>query len=158
MKSKPTCIPFFRARLQKSGRTYFYFEIPDSTRRAEIALGNIKQDAIKHWQSKLFQYRTANRSEPCDLVFDLKLYLEIFVPLLSPLSQRENIVSIQKLVAFFSDGNYGWGDIGSPVLFESYRKWRNPKLSLKIMGELSLLKRVKRELEKLRSQAQPVDS
>jgi hypothetical protein len=154
MKNMQTRIPFFRARLQKSGQTYFYFEIPGTKGREEIALGNNKQSAIKKWQSLLLQCRTENRSEPSDLLFSLELYREICVPLLSPLTQRENLTSIEKLVAFFKCQDYGWEDIESPELFEIYSQWRNPKFSLRIKGELSLLKRVRREHEKLRLQTQ----
>jgi len=152
MESKQARIPFFRARLQKSGQTYFYFEIPGSGGREEIALGNVKQSAIKKWQALLFQSRFESRSEPNDLLFCLELYKEIFVPLLSPLTQRENLTSIEKLMAFFKCQDYGWEDIESPELLTAYSQWRNPKFSLRIRGELSLLKRVRRELEKLRAQ------
>lgn len=153
MKNKQGRIPFFRARLQKSGQTYFYFETPGIGGRAEVALGNVKQNAIKKWQTLLFRCRTERQTEPSDLLFSLELYREIFVPLLSPLTQRENFASIEKLVTFFSERNFGWEDIESPLLFETYSQWRNPKFSLKIKGELSLLKRVRREIEKLSSQA-----
>lgn len=155
MKSKQAHIPFFRARVQKSGQTYFYFEIPGIAGREEIALGNIKQNAMKKWQALLFQCRTENRLEPSDLLFSLELYREIVVPLLSPLTQRENLASIEKLMAFFKCQDYGWEDIESPELLKTYSQWRNPKFSLRIQGELSLLKRVRRELEKLNSQTKP---
>jgi hypothetical protein len=93
--------------------------------------------------------------EPRDLLFSLELYREIVVPLLSPLAQRENFASIEKLVAFFRCWDYGWEDIESAVLLETYSQWRDPKFSLRIKGELSLLKRVRRELEKLSSQTKP---
>lgn len=153
MKTTKSRTPFFRSRKQKSGLTYYYLEIPGANTRSEVALGNVRQDALKMRQELLFKYRTENRTEPSDLIFWLSLYKEILVPMLAPLARHENHASIEKLMTFFNGREFGWKDIENPGLMETYSQWRNPKFSLRIKGELSLLKRVRRELDKLNSQA-----
>jgi hypothetical protein len=148
MKNRKSSIPWLRQRQQKSGATYFYFEIPESKPREEIALGSDHEAALIQRRQLLLNFRAGKRSENSDLVFALNLYREIVVPTLDAIPQKENLATIEKLVAFFRGSKFGFGDIDSPELQEAYALWSNPKLQLRIKSDLSLLKRIHREFSK----------
>lgn len=148
MKRSSLSIPWLRQRRQRSGTTYFFFEIPDSKSRKEVALGRDREAALIQRQKLLLKFRVENRTESSDLIFALNLYREIVVPTLDLIPQKENRATLEKLVAFFRGSTFSFDAIDTPELQDAYARWLNPKLQLRIRSDLSLLKRIHREVSK----------
>jgi hypothetical protein len=142
-KRKGSSIPWLRIRTQKSGKTYFFLEVPNTSSREEIPLGSDRESALFRRQGILFKKRCLNRVETNEVIFTLQIYQEIAVPLLEPPARRENSASIGKLIDFFRDLEHSWKDVESPEFPVRYATWRGPQLALRIRGELALLNKTR---------------
>jgi hypothetical protein len=143
-KSRRTpSIPYLRRRLQKSGKTYYYLEVPVSANRGEIALGDDYSVALAKREQLLLVIRLTEREESNNLLFVLDLYKEIVIPTLERKKQRENLRTMGNLLGFFRATSYSFNDIESPDLHESYSIWRSTKATARVKNELSFLRRLR---------------
>ena len=139
--TKSIPIPWLRQRIKSSGH-YYYFEVPNSNPRQEIALGPNREKALVHRQSLLIRYWYEHPLSNDPLVNLLLQYQNIHVPLLDSYSQQENLSSLKNLVNFFSSHPCAVCEIESPLVSHQYLMWRNPKLPMRAKSDLSLLKRI----------------
>ncbi len=139
--SNNIAIPWLRKRMQSS-RHYYYFEVPNSNPRQEIALGPNRDEALVQRQSLLIRHWYEHPLSKDPLVNLLLQYQNIHVPLLDSLSKKENLASIKNLVNFFACHACSICEIESPSVAQQYLRLRNPKLPMRAKSDLSLLKRV----------------
>jgi hypothetical protein len=139
-----------RKRQQKSGKSYYYVELPGNERRQEIAVGKDYSVAITMREELLLNFRCANRVEKNDVTFALVLFREIVVPTLAPRKIRENLRTINNLMSFFQRTDFGFEDIDAPRLYEQYAAWRNSNGTMRVRHEIAFLKRLKNQAKKWR--------
>ena len=99
---KPS-IPFLRARKQKSGRVYYYFEQRIETGgRTEKPLGADLDTALAHWQ-QLMRAPEINIPQSPTLAWLIERYGMEQLPLIKPLHKQRHInLEIDRLNRFFS--------------------------------------------------------
>jgi hypothetical protein len=136
-------IPWLRIRPQKSGKTYYYLEMPGNARRDEIALGSDYLAALQRRQELLLQFRIESRKEVNDLKFVMVLYREIHIPTFEVQKKKENYFTISQLEAFIAHSNMDLKDLDDPQLHVRYAQWRNARLSIRVKNELAMLRRLK---------------
>lgn len=136
-------ISYLRMRRQKSGKVYYYLELPSTTGRREIALGPNKELALEERQSMLIEHFSKKRTEPNDAQFAVKVFKEIVVPMLNERAKKENTRSIAKLTEFFkAHPEMTLVDVPSPFFEEVYYFWRGESFSLVTQNEISLARRI----------------
>lgn len=92
-------MPHFRARKQKSGKTYYYFDTQTKPRK-EIALGSDYREAVKKWLEL-----SALPAEPSEYNFEelaVKYETEV-IPLKATSTQGTNRGDLKKLRQFFCE-------------------------------------------------------
>ncbi len=142
-KRRTNSVLWLRIRTQKSGKKYYYLEIPDAFPRQEVALGSDLESALMRRREMLFRIRCLSRVETNEVVFTLQMYEEIAVPLLAPPARKENSASIGKLIDFFRNSELSWNDVESSEFQARYTASRGPQRALRIQGELALLKKTR---------------
>ncbi len=142
-KKRKASIPWLRIRPQKSGKIYYYFELPVNARRDEIALGSDYLTALQRRQELLLQIRIDSRKELNDLKFVIALYREIYIPTFEFEKRKENYSSISQIEAFIAQSNIDLEDLDDPQLHSRYAQWRNARLSIRVKNEIALLGRLK---------------
>ena len=143
-------ISFMRKRLQKSGKTYYYFEVPGTAGRKEVSLGNELSIALKRRADLLLAIRIGEREIGNDLLFTLGLYKEIVIPTMEQKSQKENLRTVGNFVDFFLAHKFSFADIESPKLIDLYEMSRKTKSKVRLRNEISFLKRLRNQAQKWR--------
>ena len=121
--SKPGAIPRFRARPQKSGATFYYYDHGGKPRK-ETPLGGDYGLAIKRWAE--LEHAT-DIPAPAVLTFKhvADAYLRDVIPTKAERTQRDNVKELAKLLEFFNDPP-GPLDAITPKNVNQYLKWRRP--------------------------------
>jgi integrase len=119
--SKPGAIPRFRARRQKSGAVHFYYDHGGKPRR-ETPLGSDYGLAIKRWAEL---EHASDLPPPAILLFRhvAEAYRREVIPTKAPRTQRDNMVELANLLAFFDDPPAPFEAI-EPQHVKKYIRWR----------------------------------
>jgi integrase len=122
--TKPGAIPRFRARKQKSGVTFYYYDhgIGADGKRCEEPLGRDYGLAIKRWAEIEHE---SSPPLPATLVFRYiaDAYRRDVVPTKGLATQKDNVREIGKLIEFFDDPPAPLEAI-QPVNVRQYMTWR----------------------------------
>lgn len=119
--SKPGSIPRFRARPQKSGATFYYYDHGGKPRK-ETPLGSDYGMAIKRWAE--IEHAT-DLPAPAVLTFKhvADAYRIAVMPTKASRTQRDNAKELTKLLAFFDDPPAPLESI-EPQHVQAYLDWR----------------------------------
>jgi hypothetical protein len=141
-------LPWLRARLQSSGATYYYLEIPNAKPRREIALGKDLEVALATRRSWLLQFLTRGLSGQSTAVVALAMYKEIEVPRFQRATQIENFNAIKRLVAFLH-ANERFSEINQETdLLNSYQNWIGVDLKIRARSDIAFFKMVLKSVSK----------
>lgn len=133
-------IPFLRSRVKRCGTVVYSLELPGDPFRREVPLGTSLDEALAHRAVHLFKHHHCAADKVASPIKVLDLYLLIKVPLLAPRSIKENTASIQKLLLFFEQTSTL--RIARDGLEVQYKKWRDPRLTLRAAREFGLLMKI----------------
>lgn len=140
---KQLSIPYLHLREHRSGRNFYYLEIPQSSPRSEVGLGAAYEDALRQRSLLLTRHYMKDTAVQGHILPMLALFELVQVPTLDITAKRENSRSLKHLHKFFRErAQYQLSDIGSKSLHDEYLTWRAHRFNLSARGELSLLKRV----------------
>jgi len=136
--SKPGAIPRFRARPQKSGATFYYYDHGGKPRK-ETPLGSDYGLAIKRWAEL---EREHDLPEPAILTFKhvADAYRRDVIPTKATRTQSDNLKELTKLLAFFDDPPCPFEAI-EPQHVRKYLKWRRPAV-VRAQREKALLSHI----------------
>jgi integrase len=123
--SKPGAIPRFRARPQKSGATFYYYDHGGKPRK-ETPLGSDYGLAIKKWAE--LEHAT-DIPTPAIVTFRHVAdgYRRHVIPTKAARTQRDNLKELAKLVEFFNDPPAPLDAISGQHV-QQYLKWRRPAM------------------------------
>nr|WP_261527854.1 tyrosine-type recombinase/integrase [Burkholderia multivorans] len=113
--------PRMRARTQRSGVVYYYYDTGGVPRK-EIPLGSDFVEAVRKWS----ELELDNRSRHTELVtfrYAAERYMRDVLPLKSRRTQRDNLVELENLFKFFDDPPALLSDV-RPVHVRQYLSWR----------------------------------
>lgn len=136
--TKPGAIPRFRARPQKSGVTFYYYDHGGRPRK-ETPLGSDYGLAIKRWAEIEHE---SDLPEPAVLTFKhvADAYRRDMIPTKATRTQADNIKELNKLLAFFDDPPCPFEAI-EPQHVRKYLKWRRPAI-VRAQREKALLSHI----------------
>lgn len=125
MGRKQDKIPRFRARKQKSGRVFYYYDhgVVDG-KRQETPLGSDYGLAVKRWAE--LEHASA-LPPPAVVTFKhvADAYRRDVIPTKASRTQRDNLRELAKLIEFFNDPPGPFEAI-TPQHVRQYLKWRRP--------------------------------
>jgi len=111
-----------RARMQRSGITYYYYDTGNKPRH-EIPLGSDYVEAVKQWAAL-----EADQGSPHASLITFKYaadkYLTEVLPTKAPRTQSDNIKELAKLNEFFNQPPAPLAEI-KPIHIRQYLDWRN---------------------------------
>lgn len=113
--------PRMRARPQRSGTIYYYYDTGEKPRR-EIPLGKDFALAVKKWA----ELEIDAKPRHLDIItfrYAAERYLRDVLPLKAPRSQRDNIKELAKLYEFFDNPPAPLDQI-QPINIRQYMDWR----------------------------------
>ncbi|VVE20345.1 integrase [Pandoraea cepalis] len=113
--------PGMRARVQRSGKCYYYFDTGGKPRR-EIPLGSDFVAAVQKWA----ELETAPPEKVAPLItfrHAAQRYMREVLPLKAPQTQRGNLRELDRLFQFFDDPPAPLAEI-KPLNIRQYLTWR----------------------------------
>lgn len=116
-------MPNFRARKQKSGKTYYYFDTGSATRK-EIPLGSDYREAVKKWLELSATPATGPQETFADLA---NRYEAEVIPLKARSTQITQHADIKKLRAFFCNPTPAPLDAIKPKHIHQMLEWAKDK-------------------------------
>jgi integrase len=114
--------PGMRARTQRSGIVYYYFDVGGTPRR-EIPLGSDFVDAVRKW-SDLESIGQDRHVELVTFRYVAEKYVRDILPTKSRRTQRDNLLELANLYRFFDDPPAEVKEI-RPVHITQYLAWRS---------------------------------
>ncbi len=114
--------PGMRARVQRSGAVYYYFDVGGTPRR-EIPLGADFVEAVRKW-SELEAQSQNRHAQLVTFRYAAERYVREVLPLKSRRTQRDNLLELENLFKFFDDPPALLADI-KPVHVKQYLSWRS---------------------------------
>lgn len=128
-----------RARLQRSGEMFYYFEPSLSPGRKELALGSDFKMALLHRAKILLGITSIGPGMLSDFLFVSSLYLEAVVPTQEIHDRDENRKCIERLQRYFSDNQLCF-DMPTIIGCKTfYMEWRGSLARIRSQREWSLL-------------------
>lgn len=128
-----------RARVQRSGEMFYYFEPPLSPGRKEHALGSDFKMALFQRAKILLGITSIDPGMLSDFLFVSSLYLEAVVPTQEIPDRDQNRKCIERLQRFFSD-NQLYFDMPTITGYKTlYFAWRGSRARIRSQREWSLL-------------------
>jgi integrase len=126
-----------RARVQKSGKTWFYLDLGGKPRK-EIPLGCIYADAIRKWAELV---SPAPSEIPGAVTFSwlASEYIKRVVPTKAIRTQKDNCSEIKKLLEFFTSGADAPVDEIRPQHVAQFLEWRSKTAPVRANREKALL-------------------
>lgn len=138
-----------RARKQRTGEVYYYYEQPSSPERKEVALGSNYSSALMKRAKLLLNVEQIKSDKWSDFHLVSVLYMEARVPLEERRVQIEVRKSIERLQSYFStlqlsfcestivDGKTAYLDYrGSSSRFRAGREWTLLWIILRWVSEI----------------------
>lgn len=113
--------PGLRARPQRSGTIYYYFDVGGTPRR-EIPLGADFVEAVRKW-SELEAQSKNRHAQLVTFRYAAERYVREVLPIKAPRTQRDNLLELENLYRFFDDPPALLSDI-KPVHIKQYFSWR----------------------------------
>lgn len=113
--------PSMRARKQRSGVVYYYYDTGGSPRR-EVALGSDFVDAVRKW-SELEAVGNAAHGDLVTFRYVAERYVREIVPTKARRTQRDNLLELVNLYKFFDNPPAKLADV-KPVHIKQYLSWR----------------------------------
>ncbi|MFM0318152.1 tyrosine-type recombinase/integrase [Paraburkholderia nemoris] len=114
--------PGMRARKQRSGAVYYYFDLGGTPRR-EVPLGADFVEAVRKW-SELESQNKNRHSELVTFRYAAERYVREVLPTKSRRTQRDNLLELANLYKFFDDPPAQVAQI-RPVHVKQYLTWRS---------------------------------
>lgn len=114
--------PGMRARKQRSGVVYYYFDTGGSPRR-EVPLGADFVEAVRKW-SELEAQGQDRHSDLVTFRYAAERYVREILPTKSRRTQRDNLLELANLYKFFDDPPAQLAEI-RPVHVKQYLTWRS---------------------------------
>jgi integrase len=114
--------PGMRARKQRSGAVYYYFDVGGTPRR-EVPLGADFVEAVRKWSELEAQGRDRH-SELVTFRYAAERYVREVLPTKSRRTQRDNLLELANLYKFFDDPPAQLDHI-RPVHVKQYLTWRS---------------------------------
>jgi len=114
--------PGMRARKQRSGVVYYYFDVGGIPRR-EVPLGADFVEAVRRW-SELEAQERDRHSELVTFRYAAERYVREVLPTKAPRTQRDNMLELANLYRFFDDPPARLDQI-RPVHVKQYLTWRS---------------------------------
>jgi integrase len=133
---RPNAIPRLRARRQKSGAVFYYYDHGGTPRREE-PLGSDYGLAVKRWA----EIEHAGDQKPAAVItfeYVANKYLAAVVPKKAPRTQKDNLAELAKLKEFFCDPP-GPLDKIEPQHVQQFLRWRNTDAPIRATREKALL-------------------
>ncbi len=131
--------PRMRARVQKSGVTYYYYDTGGKPRR-EIPLGNDYIAAVRKWS----ELEADNSCSPTKLITFKDVsnrYLKEVLPLKAPRTQKDNLIELEWLLKFFNDPPAPLEAI-KPENIRAYLDWRGKTAKVRANREKALFSHI----------------
>ncbi len=113
--------PRMRARRQRSGKIYYYYDTGQAPRR-EIPLGDDYPLAVKKWAELEIDARSEHE-QICTFRHVAERYVREVIPTKARRTQRDNMIELEKLYQFFDDPPAPLADI-RPIHVRQYLDWR----------------------------------
>jgi len=113
--------PRMRRRTQKSGRVFFYYDMGGQPRR-EIPLGQDFILAVKKW-AELEGEKEVPQANQITFRYAAERYKLEVLPRKAPRTQRDNLLELENLLAFFDHPPAPLDEI-KPVHIRQYLDWR----------------------------------
>ncbi|WP_287184502.1 tyrosine-type recombinase/integrase [Paraburkholderia sp.] len=114
--------PGMRARRQRSGAVYYYFDIGGTPRR-EVPLGADFVEAVRKW-SELEAQGKDRHTKLVTFRYAAERYVREVLPTKSRRTQRDNLLELDNLFKFFDDPPAQVSEI-KPVHIKQYLTWRS---------------------------------
>ncbi|REE20711.1 phage integrase family protein [Paraburkholderia sp. BL27I4N3] len=114
--------PGMRARKQRSGTVYYYFDLGGLPRR-ELPLGPDFVEAVRKWSELEAQAQTRHQ-ELVTFRYAAERYVRQVLPTKSRRTQRDNLLELDNLYKFFDDPPVPLGEM-RPVHVAQYLAWRS---------------------------------
>lgn len=138
MKKKPCLLPGLRSRVHASGIKYYYYEPPNSIKRAEIALGSDLKPALMKRAKLLLNFEEISLAHTNNLDFILLLYQNVEIPIKPIEKQSENMVAVEYIRKFSVENNLGFRPDFREFYAKDYYNWRGVYAQLRAKREWSL--------------------
>jgi integrase len=116
--------PHMRARTQRSGRTFYYYDT-GAKPRVEIPLGDDYVLAVKKW-SELESEKSTRFAKLVTFRYVAERYMREIIPTKAPRTQRDNLIELEFLFSFFDEPPAPIAEI-EPVHIRHYMDWRVKK-------------------------------
>ncbi|MFM0649392.1 tyrosine-type recombinase/integrase [Paraburkholderia bryophila] len=113
--------PGMRARPQRSGTIYYYFDVGGTPRR-EIPLGADFVEAVRKW-SELEAQSQNRHAQLVTFRYAAERYVREVLPVKARRTQRDNLLELENLYKFFDDPPALLSDV-KPVHIKQYLSWR----------------------------------
>lgn len=113
--------PGMRARKQRSGAVYYYFDVGGTPRR-EIPLGSDFVDAVRKW-SELEAQGQNRHAQLVTFRYAAERYVRQVLPTKARRTQRDNLLELENLNRFFDDPPALLADV-KPMHIKQYLSWR----------------------------------
>jgi integrase len=126
-----------RARVQKSGKTWYYLDLGGKPRK-EVALGSIYADAIRKW-AELVSPAASELPNAVTFSWLASEYNNRVVPTKALRTQKDNRSEIQSLLAFFTSGGDAPIDEIRPQHVAQFLEWRSKTAPVRANREKALL-------------------
>lgn len=139
-----------RARKQRSGRTFYYYDTGAQPRR-EIPLGADYVEAVRKW-AELEADQHAPHSKLITFRYVAERYVAEVLPKKAPRTREDNLDELASLYRFFDDPPVPLGEI-KPVHVRQYLTWRVDETRKRLLEQNEL--RVKAGRAPLAVQAEP---
>ncbi len=118
-----------RARVQRSGKVYYYYETSNSSRK-EVSLGPDFVDAVRKWAELEGEAKSPN-TKFITFSYVAKLYQTVIFPTKKSSTQKDNVKELKNLLRFFGDDDDEKNDNPSapidqitPLHIQQYMDWR----------------------------------
>lgn len=139
IKKKPCLLSGLRSRVHGSGIKYYYYEPPNSIKRAEIALGSDLKTALTKRVMLLLDFEEISPSHKNSLDFILLLYQNVEIPLKPIEKQFENMVTVEYIRKFSVENNLRFRPDFREIYANAYYNWRGVNAQLRARREWSLI-------------------
>ncbi|BBE09628.1 phage-related integrase [Mycoavidus cysteinexigens] len=113
--------PRMRARVQRSGQTYYYYDTGHSSRQ-EIALGPDYLEALQKWTELDSQNQLEDRVR-VTFRHAAQRYRQDVIPTKAPRTQKDNLAELVKLLEFFDNPPALMDEI-KPIHIRQFLDWR----------------------------------
>ncbi|MCX8566811.1 MAG: Phage integrase family protein [Glomeribacter sp. 1016415] len=113
--------PRMRARVQRSGQTYYYYDTGHSSRQ-EIALGADYLEALQKWSELDSQNQLEDRVR-VTFRHAAQRYRQDVIPTKAPRTQKDNLAELVKLLEFFDNPPALMDEI-KPIHIRQFLDWR----------------------------------